>query len=38
MVNFKHVCPMFDCLDNTGKAKISKKRKKKKREKKYTHI
>ena len=39
MVNFKHVGPMFDCLDNTGKAKISKKKKeKKKREKKYTHI
>ena len=39
MVNFKQVGPMFDCLDNTGKAKISKKKKeKKKREKKYTHI
>ena len=41
MVNFKHVCPMFDCLDNTRKAKISthkkKKKKKKKREKVHTH-
>ena len=24
MVNLKHVCPMFDCLDNTEKAKFSK--------------
>ena len=40
MVNFKHVCPMFDCLDNTGKAKISKKKKEKKqkREKVHTYI
>ena len=43
MVNFKHVCPMFDCLDNTRKAKISAHKKKKKKEKKkrkstHTHI
>ena len=24
MVNLKHVCPMFDRLDSTGKAKFSK--------------
>ena len=40
MVNFKHVGPMFDCLDNTGKAKISKKKKEKKQksEKVHTYI
>ena len=37
MVNSKHVCPMFDCLDNTGKAKISQKKKKKKKRRKSTH-